>query len=269
MSPLATLSTSPGCGASPEFAHLFAAEDRHFWFRARNRVLGRVVGQLVAHLPAGYRVLEAGCGNGNVLRVLEEVCAGGEVIGTDLMPERLQYAGRRTHCRLVQADLHDLPFDTPFDLIGLFDVLEHLPDDRHALRDLRAALAPAGTLLLTVPAHQRLWSYADTFAGHYRRYSPRQLEQALADAGFRVEYLTQFMMVMWPLLWLARRVAALWKRPGDVADSQRELVIKELRTVPVLNGLLRQLLEWEVPLVARRRRLPLGTSLLAVARPCG
>src|SRR5258707_6132708 len=148
MSPLATLSTSPVCGASPEFAHLFAAEDRHFWFRARNRVLGRVVGQLVAPLPPGYRMLEAGCGNGNVLRVLEEVCAGGEVIGTDLMPERLQYAGQRTHCRLVQADLHELPFDTPFDLIGLFDVLEHLPDDRRALRDLRAALAPAGTLLL-------------------------------------------------------------------------------------------------------------------------
>jgi SAM-dependent methyltransferase len=254
-------------GVPPEIAQLFVAEDRHFWFQARNRVLARVVSQLVEGLADGFRVLEVGCGNGNVLRVLEDVCTRGEVIGADLMPQRLQFARRRTRCRLIQADLHELPFEQPFDLIGLFDVLEHLPDDRRALVDLKSALSPEGALVLTVPAHMALWSYADTFAGHYRRYSPTQLKRALTEAGFQVDYLTQFMMVLTPLMWLARRMAALWKRTGAVAESQRELVVKELRTVPVVNGVLRYLLEREAPLIARRRRLPIGASLLAIARP--
>jgi cyclopropane fatty-acyl-phospholipid synthase-like methyltransferase len=56
------------------FKPLSAIEDRHFWFRARNQVIAGLVGQLTARLPAGYRVLEVGCGTGNVLRALEEAC---------------------------------------------------------------------------------------------------------------------------------------------------------------------------------------------------
>src|SRR2546421_11627389 len=118
----------------PDFApQLFDAEDRHFWFRARNTVIGRVVGGLVQGLRPGYRVLEVGCGNGNVLRVLERVCADGEVVGMDLVEEKLTFARRRTRCTLRQGDLYRLPDEEPFDLIGMFDVLEHLPDDRGAL----------------------------------------------------------------------------------------------------------------------------------------
>src|SRR5690349_7249949 len=90
-----------------EFAPLFAAEDRHFWFRARNRVLSALLRTLTASLPAGYRALEVGCGNGNVLRVLEQVCHRGEVIGLDHHEERLHYARQRVRCQLVQADIDD------------------------------------------------------------------------------------------------------------------------------------------------------------------
>src|SRR5438094_10550414 len=124
MSRPATPCGPPASGGLPDFApHLFDAEDRHFWFRARNTVIGRVVGQLVRGLPAGYRVLEVGCGNGNVLRVLERVCAGGEVAGMDLVGEKLRFARRRTSCALRQGNLYELPGGEPFHLIGMFDVL--------------------------------------------------------------------------------------------------------------------------------------------------
>lgn len=267
MSRSTTSSPAADDAARREFAALFAAEDRHFWFRARNRVIGAVVAELITPLPPGYHVLEVGCGNGNVLRVLEQACAAGEVTGFDLFAERLQYARARTKCRLVQGDIHRLPFTTPFELIGMFDVLEHLPDDERVLRDLHGALAPEGRLLLTVPAHMSLWSYADVNAGHFRRYSADGLAAVLRRTGFEVEYVSPFMMPLYPLMWLGRRLAAWRRRPGASTEaSDRELFLRELRTVPILNSVLTWLLECEVPWLRRRQSLPLGTSLLAVGR---
>ncbi len=259
--------TVPQSDGPPDFDELFAAEDRHFWFRARNRILARVVGQLVASLPAGYQVLEVGCGTGNVLRVLERVCSRGTVTGIDLFEGGLGYARQRTRCRVLAADIHELPFRRPFELIGMFDVLEHLPDDRRALRDLFQALAPGGRLVLTVPAHMALWSYADEWAQHFRRYGSAGLTRALEESGFQVDYLSQFMMVLGPLMWLSRRLAALMPRRGESRlQHNRTLMMRELRIVPGVNGLLNFLLGCEVPLLARRWRLPLGSSLLAIAR---
>ncbi|HYN88796.1 MAG TPA: class I SAM-dependent methyltransferase, partial [Ardenticatenaceae bacterium] len=158
---------APAAPYDPQhFAPLFAIEDRHFWFRSRNRVIAAVARQLTADLNARYRVLEVGCGTGNVLRVLERVCARGTVMGMDLFAEGLSYARARTTCTLLQGDMRRPPFDAEFDLIGLFDVLEHLPDDVQVLRDLYAMLAPGGRLLMTVPAGPSLWSYFDEASGH-------------------------------------------------------------------------------------------------------
>lgn len=82
----------------------------------------------------------------------------------------------RLNCELVQADIYNLPNWKPFDLIGLFDVLEHLPDDVKALKEIRKALKPGGKLILTVPASMKLWSYVDEVAGHYIRYSSKTLK---------------------------------------------------------------------------------------------
>jgi SAM-dependent methyltransferase len=254
------------CGGSTEYGSLFDAEERHFWFRARNRVLAAVVRSLERGWPAGYRVIEVGCGTGNVLRMLERECRRGEVIGLDLFEESLRFARRRVGCRLVRGDVYDWPVERPFNMIGMFDVLEHLPDDVGALRRLRACLAPGGRLVLTVPAHMSLWSYADTHARHYRRYGVRDLSDALRAAGFVVDYLTQFMAALFPLVWTGRRLAARG-RPAHGGDRDRDLFLRELKVIPVVNGVLARLLGLEAACIARRWRLPVGTSLLAVARP--
>src|SRR5262249_11286674 len=180
--------------------------------------------------------------------------------------EGLQIARRRTRCRLVRADVLDMPFTEPFQVVGAFDVLEHLPDDRKVLRALRRHLAADGRLVLTVPAHMALWSHFDEFSGHCRRYSMATLRQALGESGFEVEYLTPFMAALFPLVWLGRKAAALFRRRPS-PERARELSLKELRVVPVLNGLLRFVLGLELPLLGRRWRLPLGTSPLAGAPP--
>jgi SAM-dependent methyltransferase len=247
------------------FLPLFEAEDRHFWFRARNQVIAEVVKQIIGGLTPGYKVLEVGCGTGNVLRVLEDTCAKGSVTGMDLFPEGLRYARQRTGCPLVVGDMMTPPFnDGRFGLIGLFDVLEHLSDDDKVLRHLAKMLAPGGSLLLTVPAYPELWSDFDEAAHHCRRYRPAELEQRLVDAGYRVEYLTPYMVTMFPLVWASRKLGA---RAGERSQNDlREAVSRDLAVRPGLNTLLRWWLRGEVPLIRRRWQLPFGSSLLALAR---
>ena len=248
------------------FPHLAEIEDRHFWFKARRQVVGSLLAQVTIGLPPGYRVLEVGCGTGNVLRVIERACRGGVAVGVDLFAEPLRYARRRSSCLLVQADVHALPFRTEFSVIGLFDVLEHLPDDEQVLSDLGSLLLPGGALLLTVPARKSLWSHFDEAARHCRRYELAELRRKLERTGYQVEYLTHYMAMVFPLIWGWRRLAAMRGLRSNSAERARELTVRELRISPALNEVLHLLLALESRLLARRKILPIGSSLIAVCR---
>ena len=247
------------------FDELAAVEDRHFWFRARNALLSRLIRRLTAGLQSGFYVLEPGCGTGNVLRYLKTSCPRGAVIGMDLYHEGLRHAHRRTGCPLVQGDMQKAPFKRQFEVVGMFDVLEHLSDDRQILRDLWTLLTPGGVLLLTVPAHMSLWSYFDESAHHCRRYEVQELRTRLEEVGYQVEFLTQFMACTYPLVWLNRKLSGFVAAPKSMAEKQR-LSSNDVKIIPVLNGILSFLLHLESRWVAAGHHLPLGTSILAVAR---
>src|SRR4051812_17352598 len=146
------------------FATLDRVEDRHFWFRARRNVVGAVLRQITRTLPAGYHVCELGCGNGGMLRLLQQCSPGGQVVGMDVFAEGLRNARHRCDCPLVQGDVRLAPFRETFAVVGMFDVLEHVQEDVAILRDVRRMLAPGGRVLITVPAHMSLWSYFDDAA---------------------------------------------------------------------------------------------------------
>ena len=179
----------------------------------------------------------------------------------------LRYARQRKPSYVAQGDIHQLPFAPGFDLIGCFDVLEHLPDDTYVLQHIQTMLAPRGVLVLTVPAHPSLWSSFDEASHHCRRYELRELRARLVSSGYEVEYITHFMAGIFPLIWLHRRLKSHGRRSGG-RDSTRmnDLAQAELRIVPLVNDILAWLLYQEARLVLGRRRLPVGTSLLAVAR---
>lgn len=180
----------------------------------------------------------------------------------DVHPEGLRVARKRCECSLLCGDLFQPPFSQPFDVIGAFDVIEHLSDDEEALRVLHSLLAPGGALLLTVPAHERLWSYFDEFSGHFRRYSPGGLRDVVERSGFQVEYLTEYMSLLLPLIWIGRRLAAR-RRPSAAPGNLSGV---DLKVIPGLNAVLEGLLTLELPWIRCGRRLPFGASLLCVAR---
>ncbi len=250
-------------GFDPRFFELLdAAEDKHFWFRARSRIAGELARQITQNLPPGHRILELGCGHGGMLRILRNVCPNATLIGMDLFAEGLRYSRQRIDCPLVQANVHHHPFGVHFDLIGLFDVLEHLDDDRGVLRSIHALLNDGAALLLTVPAHQHLWSYFDEASHHCRRYSRRELHDKLVECGFAVEYLTEYMAPIYPIVAAARRFQGLTGGTTSAAD----LTAREMRIVPGLNTVLDRLLARELFKVRRRTQISPGTSIIAIAR---
>jgi SAM-dependent methyltransferase len=273
------MDNSDNTGKSPEpsawrsydpkfFNHLARIEGKHFWFRTRIQIITTLTEQITRNLTDGYRVLEVGCGTGNVLRALEQTCPRGIVVGMDLFAEGLAFARTRTSCPLVQGNLEQPGFGIQFDVIGAFDVVEHLSDDLQVFRSIHSMLKPGGMLLLTVPAHQSLWSYFDEVGHHCRRYEPADLRGKLTQTGYEIEFLSEFMASIYPLLWLVRRIKSKWRRTDSSNSdaSDRELSLEELRIVPFVNGLLTFLLAQEAKLIKSRRALPFGTSIIVAAR---
>lgn len=256
-------------GYDPQFfAKIVEVEDRHFWFQARNRVIAAAVSDIVESLPNGYRLLEVGCGTGVVLRELAKVCRQGEVEGFDLYPEAVAFARKRAGCRVNVGDILSPSSSIgTFDVVCIFDVLEHLSNDQQILEGIRALLKPGGAIVLTVPAHMSLWSYFDVAACHCRRYNKGGLERVLQASGFQVDYLSEFMVVLFPLVWLLRRLNGARQKGGR--EIAAEKASAELTVVPGINLLLKLFLGWEALAVRRRLILPGGTSLLAIGRKAG
>jgi SAM-dependent methyltransferase len=249
------------------YESLIAVEDRHFWFRARNRAIVAAFDSIRARLRPGYRLLEVGCGTGNVLRDLQRAAMDGVVVGMDLHIEGLRVARSRVSPALVlQGDAEEPPFSVKFDVVGAFDLIEHLEDDVGVLRTLRLLLKEGGFLLLTVPASPALWSYFDVGSRHKRRYLLGELRDKLVAAGYSVEFVTPYMGVLFPVLWLARRLTGRRYRDGGGAESAWDVAAADLRVRPVSGAVLGFILERETSLLRRRARLPFGASLMAIAR---
>jgi SAM-dependent methyltransferase len=240
------------------FDLLYRLEAEHFWFRARNRIILRMFRQYVAD-QAHPRVLEIGCGTGYVLQGL---AAEGryQLTGLEEHLAGLRYArDRLPSVEFVQADARDLPYESRFDAIGAFDVLEHIAEDTAVLASVWRALKPGGIVVLTVPQHKWLWSATDDQAMHKRRYTRRELLAKLAAAGFVLLRGTAFVTTLLPVMYLSR----LAKRRQQ-ASSEAELY--ELDISPVANTVCAAAMRIDEALIGMGVSLPVGGSLLVVAR---
>lgn len=227
-------------------------ERRHWWFRGRRRILARLLAG--RRLPPGARVLDVGCGTGANAPVLRG--ADRFTIGIDASPIPMALVDR-THDARLRADAAHLPFgDASFDLVVALDVLEHLDDDRAAVRELRRVLRPGGTLVVFVPALELLWGLQDDVSHHRRRYRRAELGEIIASAGFRIERLTYFNTLLFPPILAARLAMRL--RPPRTLKSENQI------GGPIANAILSSIFALEAPLVARAN-LPIGVSLGCVA----
>lgn len=230
-----------------------SGEVEHWWYVAKRRLIA----QCWPPLPSTARCLDVGCGGGAMLLETGQFL---HAFGVDLSPQALHHGQGEGLSRLARADASALPFeDGSFSIAAALDVLEHHPHPERLLGEVRRILTEHGVLIVTVPAFQWMWSYADHVLGHYRRYTRPQLVAELEGAGFRIERLTYFHSWLLPVAWTFRKLRAF----TGCTESADDFPVPGL-----LNRALLGICRVELWLLSRYD-LPFGLSLFAVARPEG
>lgn len=268
----------PSCGAAPEvidgflalapekarknkgfnpdsFKDLVRLEAQNFWFKSRNEL---IIWALNTYFPQAGSFLEIGCGTGFVLSGVRRKRSDLRLYGSDIYSAGLAFASARvSDAEFFQMDAKEIPFYEEFDVIGAFDVLEHVENDELALHEIHQGVTKGGGIIVTVPQHEFLWSCLDEHAHHVRRYCARGLTKKLERTGFALLKVTSFVSVLLPFMLLSRIV----KRRSEKVD-----VLAELMLPRYLNYLFERSLDAERAFLKRGLSLPVGGSLLAIAK---
>lgn len=230
-------------------------QDRHWWYEARRQIIARLIKSL--KLPQDAKILEAGCGPGANLKMLSRF---GDVWGFE--PDEFAINHCRVYSGVPTARLEKgflpapIPFSGPFDLIGAFDVIEHVQQDADSLKALYEITKPGGYALFTVPAFPFLWSQHDVVNHHHRRYVLPQFKKLLTDAGYNVTYISYYNTLLFPLV-LGVRVL---KKALKIKDRPDEAM-----PGAAINIILRLIFASE-RFVLGKLRLPFGVSIIAVCQ---
>lgn len=230
----------------------YAQEREHWWYVVREKILVQALRSKIGP-GAGLRVLNVGAATG---RSSQALAAFGEVTSVEYDPVLCEFLRTRLRIEVIQASVTELPFaDDSFDLVCAFDVIEHVQDDGLAAAELARVCRPGGTVAITVPAFQSLWSQHDEINHHFRRYlSP---DVGLLFAGkLRLEYATYFNSLLFVPIWVYRMLSRwLPKPPGSGSDFQA------INPKSLVNRFFYAVFSLEL-LCLRFLRFPLGVSLL-------
>ena len=227
-------------------------DERHWWYRARREIIADLI-RREAKLPKDAQILEIGCGTGHNLSMLSGF---GHVEGLELDDEARALSEKRLGRKIMSSPLPELAGvpNRQYDLIGAFDVIEHIDDDVAALASIATKLKPGGRFIMTVPAHQWMWTAHDVANHHKRRYSKAGLKRLVETSPMKLERVGYFNSLLFPLAVAERTASKLrGKDNGDV----------KLPPAP-LNSTLEKIFAAERHLVGRLP-LPPGLSLFAVA----
>ncbi len=229
----------------------FELENEHWWYRARREIITR---QIRSRFPLrkDLKILDIGCGAGTILQSLGSI---GKVTGLDASADAAIAASNRLGCKVLVGSIPDnIPRGLGmYDVVGLFDVIEHLDSDVEGLRCVRHLLDDEGALFVTVPAQPWLFGIHDEINEHRRRYTRKTLQNVLRRSGFTDFRISYFNMLLSPLL----VPAILWR------NARRDGHHFELRSR--IDPILEKVFAFEKHLV-NHVRLPFGLSLIAHAR---
>lgn len=242
-----------------EYQTMANIQKNHWWYAARRNIISKTISSLGFTKP--IEILEVGSGVG---ANLEALVKHGTVYATDSHEIAVEYTQKLGLAKDVQKGClpEDCAFDgKQFDLIVMFDVLEHIEDDLKTLQVLKKQIKSGGNLLITVPAFQFLWSSHDVFVHHKRRYTRANLKQLFEKAGYHVTYASYFNFFLFPIIWSIRQLKVMIKGI-DINNPKSD----SGPVNPVINFILKAIFGLESFLVPKIQ-FPFGVSLIAICEP--
>jgi len=240
---------------SEAYREMADTEDRHWWFLGRRTIVRSVLQEL--DLPKNASILEIGSGTGGNLQLLASF---GDVSAIEMDEQALSLARQKTGGK-VNIEAGRCPDDMPFagqkfDLICLFDVLEHIDEEAETLQAIWKMLQSDGRVLITVPAYQWLWGPHDEFLHHKRRYTAGRLQKSVTAARFSVQRCSYFNTLLFPLAAMVRLADTLLDKSTSSGSRM---------PAPLVNRLLEKVFSFEKRLL-EYVNLPFGVSILVVLK---
>jgi 2-polyprenyl-3-methyl-5-hydroxy-6-metoxy-1,4-benzoquinol methylase len=237
----------------------YQLEEDSFWFKHRNDC---IIEAIKKHCPENV-FFDIGGGNGFVSKALQD-----SGIASVLVEPGIQgclNAQKRNLKTIICSTLENASFkkDT-IGAVGLFDVVEHIEDDVAFLKSIHYYLDTKGYVFISVPAFQALWSNEDVDAGHYRRYTTKQMEEKLKSVGFEIVQSTYIFSILPVAVYLFRTLPSkmgLNKKSNEISKHKQEHKPK----TGVLNSLMNKIWSFELDRIGKGKRIPVGGSCFVVA----
>ncbi len=240
---------------------LYSLEQSNFWFKSRNRLILHFF-KKYADLRRELKTLEIGCGTGFVLNGLKQFPSL-KLHGAEVLLQGLKLASKRVRgVEFLQLDALNMPFDSEFDIICTFDVLEHIEDDARAINNIYKALRRKGLFFVTVPRHKFLWAAIDEMSNHKRRYAKAELASKLKLSGFSILHSTSFVFILFPVMMLSRMIN---KKKLPTKSNDEQDLLHEFRIPGLLNKIFGIFMLADELLIKMGLRLPFGGSLFIIA----
>jgi len=230
-------------------------EKKYWWFLGRQKIIVSVLEKEIGP-NSNCKILDIGCGTGGTTLSLNQF---GSTYGIDSSFSALKYCNQRGLEKVVKSSSYELPFSSnSFDLVTILDVLEHIKNDLKVLKEVKRVLKKDGTILITVPAYQFLWSEHDLAVSHYRRYNSKTLSSIINQSGFKVVRISYFVSFLFPLLAVYRIASKLKKSKSNPKSHLIQLPTS-------INILLQKILHLE-NWILDKTNLPFGLSIVCVAK---
>lgn len=230
---------------------MYATEENHWWHIAKRRIVEEYIKNLVKDKKQ-VKILDVGCGTGKNMELLSHY---GTVYGVDISAKALSYCKKRGLTNLKKADITKLPFQNNFfDIIIALDILEHV-DDHKAVKELQRVTKKDGTIILTVPAYQWLWSQWDEVLYHKRRYTTQAVRNLFSSRTYTVKHSTYLYSFLVLPAFVIRIIKSRFSKKTYTSDFQI--------TNAVLNNFFLFLTQIERTII-RFAAIPFGTSIFCV-----
>lgn len=237
------------------FKEYYINERKHWWFLARQKILESQV-KLVSQQREKLKILNVGIATGATTEMLSNY---GEVTSIEFDEDCCRFVREELNIDVIHGSVLDIPFDeNSFDLVCAFDVIEHVEDDKLAVKEMQRVCNAGGHVFVTVPAFMALWSDHDLINHHFRRYAKKQLV-GLFKPNEHIVYATYFNFFLFPLVYILRQLSKLTKKEEASPKSDFDKFKPGL-----LNNMLQAIFSMERPWLKNRIKLPFGVSIMLI-----